>query len=537
MPASPANNLTVAQKAMVIFKSLRDIVVIGDNDFIITDMNAAAEQFFGWKTEEAIGKSITFLVPTHPLEMPNVVVTLMASLADSSSVPVVIQATQDSHATMVVWTILPITLPRIFEFGVHINIHAALTPKMSVMDLNFSNRQVFLRVDFNVPFNKATGGIRDDSRIQGAIPTISKVLDDGGRVIIGSHLGRPKKGPCPELSLERVLPRLQLLLNRKVKFCKDIFDSDDVIKNMVNGDVVLLENLRFWKAESSKVQSERVALAKKLASFTDIYVCEAFGTVHRIAASMTDVPRLLGAGVTGFLVEAEIKAISMVMRDPTPPLVVVVGGAKVSDKINVLASLFRIAQTVIIGGAMAYTFLEAQGYSVGSSKVERVVKSDKGKDINLIDTAKRLVEIAQRYRVQLIFPIDHRCGKDFKDQTPFVTEDANIPDGYMGLDFGPKSVELCKAAVASARTLIWNGPLGVFEFSNFAHGTNAIGEAIERNQDLVSIVGGGETAAAAKKYRDSITHVSTGGGAFLELMEGRALPGLVCLTAQAKPKM
>lgn len=530
-----AENDTRRSRLLKLFKCLRDIVVIGNNDFVIQDMNPPAEKFFGWSCDEVRGKSITFLVPAHPLIMPNVVVTLMATLQSAAQVPVVVEATRDPRATMVVWTMQPIRLPHIFEFGVHMNLNAALTPKLSVSDINFKGCRVFLRVDFNVPFNKATGAIRDDSRMRAAVPTITKILNDGGRVILASHLGRPK-GPNPEFSLKRVLPRLKNLLEQPVSFCEDIFHADETIEAMKNGDVVLLENLRFWKGESSKVKAERVGLATKLASYADVYVCDAFGTVHRIAASMTDVPRILGAGVTGFLINKEIEAISKVVRDPKAPLVAVVGGAKVSDKINVLSSIFRMARTVIIGGAMAYTFLLANNISVGASKVEKVA-NDKGREINLLETARRLIEIAERYHVELIFPVDHRCAKDFKDQEPLITPDANIPEGYMGLDIGPKTEALCRKAVASAHTLIWNGPLGVFEFPNFAHGSHSIGEAIEEHKDLLSIVGGGETAAAAKKFRNSITHVSTGGGAFLELLEGRALPGLICLTARAKAKM
>lgn len=525
-----------ASKLLAVFKSLQDIVVVGDNDFVIQELNPPAEKFFGWSSDQVRGKSITFLIPTHPLIMPNVVMTLTATLQDSSSVPMVIVAERDPYATMVVWTMRAIELPPSFEFGVHMNLNAALTPKLSVTDLNFLNRRTFVRVDFNVPFDNQKGTIRDDSRMRAAVPTLKKVIADGGRLIIASHLGRPKKGPTPELSMKRLLPLLSEFLGQNVTFCEDVFAADEAVKNMKNGDVVLLENLRFWKGESSTIKAERMLLARKLASYADLYVCDAFGTVHRIAASMTDVPRLLGAGITGFLVDKEINSISKVMRDPQLPLVAVVGGGKVSDKINVLASIFRIAQTVIVGGAMAYTFLLAQKFTTGASKVERVAKT-KGREVNLIDTALRLVELAKRYQVDLIFPVDHRCGKGFHDQEPLVTTDANIPDGYMGMDIGPKTAERCKKAIASARTLIWNGPVGVFEFPNFSHGTSAIGEAIAANHHLVSIVGGGETAAATKKYKNSITHVSTGGGAFLELLEGRALPGLICLTARAKAKM
>ncbi|KAG5472560.1 hypothetical protein LSCM1_03964 [Leishmania martiniquensis] len=522
-------------KILMIFKSLRDIVVIGDNDMVITDMNPAAVTFFGWKADDVKGKSITFLVPTHPLDVQDNTVTLMAHLANSADVPVVIQTTRDPHATMVAWTILPIRLPRVYEFGVHINIRAALTPKLSVSDLDFKNRTVFVRVDFNVPFDRETGAIRDDSRIRASVPTIRKIIGDGGRVVIGSHLGRPKE-PNEKQSLKRILPRLQEVLGKGVTFCADAFKAGREVKKMDNGDVLLLENLRFFKGEDSKEAAQRNKLASALASFSDIYVCDAFGTVHRMTASMTGVPRVLGAGVTGFLIEKEIKAISMVMRNPEQPLVAVVGGSKVSDKINILASIFNFAHTVIIGGAMAYTFLEAQGHTVGKSKVERVVR-EKGRDVDLHNTARDLMDLAKARKVRLVLPIDHSCAKEFKDVEPFVTNNADIPAEYMGLDFGPKSIEQARRVVAEARTLIWNGPLGVFEFPHFATGTKAVAESIKDSKQIVSIVGGGETAAAIKDYHDYITHVSTGGGAFLELLEGRALPGLVCLTARAAPKL
>lgn len=522
-------------KILMIFKSLRDIVVIGDNDMVITDMNGPAAKFFGWSVDDVRGKSITFLVPTHPLDVQDNTVTLMARLANSTDVPVVIQTTRDPHATMVAWTVLPINLPRVYEFGVHMNIRAALTPKLSVSDLNFRNRIVFLRVDFNVPFDRETGAIRDDSRIRAAVPTIMKIMNDGGRVVIGSHLGRPK-APNEKQSLRRILPRLQEVLGKDVLFCPDCANAKPEVMKMKNGDVMLLENLRFNKGEDSKQAAERNKLAVALASFSDIFVCDAFGTVHRMTASMTGVPRVLGAGVTGYLIEKEINAISMVMRDPAQPLVAIVGGAKVSDKINVLASIFNFAHTVVIGGAMAYTFLESQGHTVGRSKVERVVR-EKGREVDLHNTARDLLDLAKARKVHIILPVDHSCAKKFGDAEPFVTNNADIPSEYMGLDYGPKTIALAERAVADARTLIWNGPVGVFEFPHFATGTKAIAEAVKANKQLVSIVGGGETAAATAAYREFITHVSTGGGAFLELLEGRALPGLVCLTARATPKL
>ncbi|EPY28605.1 PAS-domain containing phosphoglycerate kinase [Strigomonas culicis] len=522
-------------KILMIFKSMKDLVVVGDADMVVTDMNKPAVEFFGYNIEDVRGKSITFLVPTHPLDVQDNTVTLSARLADGKEIPVVIQTMRDPHATMVAWSILPIKLPTVYEFGVHMNIRAALTPKLSVSDLDFKGRRVFVRVDFNVPFERATGKIRDDSRIRAALPTIRKIITDGGRVIIGSHLGRPKK-PNDKQSMKRVLPRLEELLGNPVVFASDVMGAEAEVNKLTDGQVLLLENLRFFKGEDSKNTTERNRLAIAIASFSDIFVCDAFGTVHRMSASMTSVPRLLGAGVTGFLIEKEIQAISMVMRNPTQPVMAIVGGSKVSDKINVLASIFTFAQTVVVGGAMAYTFLEAMGHSVGNSKVERVMK-EKGREVDLHVTARELINLAAARKVQLILPVDHSCATKFQDEKPFITKSASVPPEYMAMDFGPKSIELVKKAVAEARTLIWNGPLGVFEFPNFATGSNAVGEGIKANPNIMSIVGGGETSAAAANYREYITHVSTGGGAFLELLEGRALPGLVCLTARAAPKL
>ncbi|ESL07851.1 PAS-domain containing phosphoglycerate kinase [Trypanosoma rangeli SC58] len=522
-------------KIDMIFKSLRDIVVIGDNDMVITDMNRPACEFFGWSVGEVQGKSITFLIPKYPLDVEDGTVTLVARLKDSVDISVVVQATRDPHASMVGWTILPIILPRVFDFAVHMNLRAALTPKLSVDDLDFRSRRVFVRVDFNVPFDKATGKIWDDSRVRAAVPTILKIVRDGGRVIVASHLGRPKK-PDARLSLKRVLPRFEEVLGKKVLFCSTLEEAPNMVKDMKNGEVMLLENLRFFPGEDATRTSARNRMALQLAAFSDIYVCDAFGTVHRMTASMTGLPRILGAGVTGYLIDREIKAISMVMHRPTIPVLCIVGGAKVSDKIIVLSSIMNFAQTIIIGGAMAYTFLEAQGHSCGNSKVERSMR-ERGRDLDLHSVARELLDRARAKKVQIILPVDHKCAKTFSNEEPFTTTGADVPNGYMALDFGPKTNEICSKAVAKARTLLWNGPVGVFEFPNFATGTISLAEAIQRNKQLVSIVGGGETAAATTRYRSSITHTSTGGGAFLELLEGKALPGLVCLTAQAEPKL
>jgi len=305
---------------------------------------------------------------------------------------------------------------------------------------------------------------------------------------------------------------------------------------MKAGEVLLLENLRFYKGEDSKDINERHAMAKVLAQYADIFVSDAFGTAHRDTASMTGIPRVMGAGVAGFLMDREVKFLSRIMRNPPQPLLAIVGGSKVSDKIALLGNLFNIAQTVIIGGAMAFTFLEAEGRSVGASKVERVAKG-KGREIDLHQVAKDLMIKARSNNVRIILPVDHACASAFKNDEPVFTTNADVPDELMGLDMGPKTIDLCCKAIAESRTVVWNGPVGVFELPNFAKGSTALGEAIANHKELLSVVGGGETAAATLKFKSKITHTSTGGGATLELLEGKPLPGLVVLTTKTVAKL
>ena len=522
-------------KIATVFQSLRDMVIVGDNDLVITSMNKPACLFFGWTEDEVKGKSISFLLPTHPLDVQDSALTLMARHKNSTEFPVVLQTSRDPQASMVAWTLLPVVLPPVFEFGFHPSFANSIQAKLGVDDINFKNRRVFLRVDFNVPIDKKTGNITDDNRIQATLPTIRKIVHDGGRVIIGSHLGRPKKAD-PLKSLKPIAARLAELVSNKVEFAPNALNAMPQVTKMRNGEILVLENLRFYPGEDAKDMRERLKMAETLASYADIFVCDAFGTAHRDTASMTGVPRLMGAGVAGYLIDKEIRALSRVMRNPSQPVIAVVGGAKVSDKINLLGNLFNLAQTVIIGGAMAFTFLEAEGRSVGNSKVERVAKM-KGKEIDLHSVAKDLLQKARSSNVRILLPVDHSCATAFKDEEPFITKTADIPDGYMGLDIGPKTLELYRKVIQESRTCVWNGPMGVFELPRFSLGSTGVAEAIASTKGMLSIVGGGETAACAQKFKAGITHISTGGGATLELLEGKALPGLVTLTSKAAAKL
>lgn len=522
-------------KISSVFMSLRDIVVIGDNDLVITGMNRPACEFFGWSEDEVRGKSIVFLLPGHPVDVQEGVVTLGAKHKSSNELPVVVQTTRDPQATMVAWTLQPVILPHVFDFSFLPTLHNALQPKLTIDDIECKSRRVFLRVDFNVPIDKKTGNVLDDTRIQASLPTMRKILRDGGRLIIGSHLGRPKK-PDPSKSLKPIALKLEELLGRTVQFAPNALGASAQVAKMKNGEVLLLENLRFYKGEDAKEIRERHQMAEILASYADVFVCDAFGTAHRDTASMTGIPRIMGAGIAGYLIDREVRFISRVMRNPKQPVIAIVGGAKVSDKIALLGNLFGLAQTVIIGGAMAFTFLEAEGRSVGKSRVERVARQ-KGKEIDLLAVSKDLLQRARHNNVRVILPVDHSCATALANEEPFFTQNADIPDGYMGLDLGPKTIELCVKAIQESRTCVWNGPVGVFELANFAKGSTSLAEAIANNKDMLSIVGGGETAAATMAFKSKITHTSTGGGATLELLEGKPLPGLVALTSKVASRL
>ncbi len=390
--------------------------------------------------------------------------------------------------------------------------------KKTVRDIDVRGRKVLLRCDFNVPQDKATGEITSDKRIVAALPTIRYLLEQGAAVIACSHLGKPKGEWKKSLTLAPVAKRLSELLGRDVAFAADVIGEDARAKAaaLKGGEIMLLENLRFHIEE----EKNDPAFAKELASLAEIYVSDAFGTVHRAHASTAGVAAYLPA-VSGFLVAKELEVMGKALDDPKRPFVAVLGGAKVSDKINVINNLLEKADTVIIGGGMAYTFSKAQGGEIGTSLLEE----DK------LDYALEMLQKAKDRGVKLLLPVDTVCAKEFKADAEPVTFDAGkIPADMMGPDIGPKTVELFCAAVKDAGTIVWNGPMGVFEFPAFAVGTKAMAKALAES-GAVTIIGGGDSAAAAEQlgFADRITHISTGGGASLEFLEGKELPGVACL--------
>ena len=390
--------------------------------------------------------------------------------------------------------------------------------KKTVSDMELAGKKVLLRCDFNVPQDKATGEITSDKRIVASLPTIQYLLDHGAAVIACSHLGKPKGEWKESLTLAPVAKRLSELLGKPVIFAKDIVGEDAKAKAaaLQPGEILLLENLRFEKGE----EKNDPEFAKQLASLADVYVSDAFGTVHRAHASTAGVAAYLPA-YAGLLVEKELSVMGKALENPKRPFVAILGGAKVSDKIGVIQNLLDKADTIMIGGGMAYTFLKAMGYSVGDSLLE----ADK------VDFAREMIEQAQKKDVMFLLPVDTAIHTKFENTNEFMTVDVSmIPDGYMGLDIGPQTVELFSAAIRQAGTIVWNGPMGVFEFSAFAAGTEAVAKAVAES-NAITIVGGGDSAAAVEKlgYADRMTHISTGGGASLEFLEGKDLPGVACL--------
>ena len=388
--------------------------------------------------------------------------------------------------------------------------------KMSVKDINVAGKKVLVRCDFNVPLKD--GVITNDKRIVAALPTIKYLKENGAKVILCSHLGRPKGEWLPEFSLAPVAKRLSELLECEVRMSKDVIgeDAKDISATIKEGEVALLENVRYYKEETKNVPE----FAKELASLAEIFVNDAFGTAHRAHASTTGVADYIPA-VCGFLIQKEIDVMGKALDNPVRPFVAVLGGAKVSDKIGVITNLLEKVDTLIVGGAMAYTFLKAEGHNVGISLCEE----DK------LELASELLAKAKEKGVSLLLPVDHIAADKFDENAePVAVEGKDIPDGLMGMDIGPKSVELFKEAVKNAKTVIWNGPMGVFEFKNFAGGTFAVAEAIAET-DCISIIGGGDSVAAVTKlgFADKMTHISTGGGASLEFLEGLELPGIAAL--------
>ena len=390
--------------------------------------------------------------------------------------------------------------------------------KKTVKDVDVHGRKVLLRCDFNVPLDKATGAITSDKRIVAALPTIQYLLDNGAAVIACSHLGKPKGERKIELSLAPVAKRLGELLGKPVIFASDTVGPDAKAKAaaLKSGEIMLLENTRFEAGETKNDP----ALAKEMASMAELYVSDAFGSVHRAHASTVGVADYLPA-VSGFLVAKELEVMGKALDDPKRPFVAVLGGAKVSDKINVIGNLLGKADTIIIGGGMAYTFAKAQGGSIGKSLLE----ADKQ------EFALEMIAKAREKGVKLLLPVDTLAAKEFSaDAQPVVVDAMAIPDDMQGLDIGPKTVELFCGAVKGAGTIVWNGPMGVFEFDAFAGGTRAMAQAMAES-GAVTIVGGGDSAAAVEQlgFADRITHISTGGGASLEFLEGKELPGVACL--------
>ena len=514
--------------------------------------------------------------------------------------------------------------------------------KKSVDDIwPVRNKRVLMRVDFNVPINN--GVITNDYRIRATIPTILKVLSQGGSVVLMSHLGRPKgvnysevkrddewrqhlsknwasekgsgktsffaslpgqekkmilgwsskadvaaklspeggsgksylfstlpekekkdlldrltaenrqenkfphlrqyMGYEEELSLHPVAFRLEEILKERdpnclpVLFAEDPLHADAMVSQLQPGQALLLENLRFYRDESSKNKAQRIGMAKKLASYGDYFVSDAFGTAHRNAASMTGIPEVLGHGTAGYLISREIKAFSKVLGNPATPVVAIVGGAKVSDKILLLENLLTKIDKLIIGGAMAYTFLKAQGFSIGKSFCEagQSFTDRNGEKQDIVSLASSLLEKARSKNIEVYLPLDHVCHSSCEEtDSPVTTEDSNVPDGLMALDIGPRTAEQYASVISSCKTAIWNGPMGVFEISTYEKGTFAIAKAMgdgTKKNNLLSIIGGGDSASAAEKsgHASRMSHVSTGGGASLELLEGKMLPGLAAL--------
>lgn len=390
--------------------------------------------------------------------------------------------------------------------------------KKSVLDADVRGKKVLLRCDFNVPQNKETGAITSDKRIVAALPTIKYLLENGAAVIACSHLGKPKGEWKPKLTLAPVAERLSELLGQKVIFANDIIGDDAKAKAaaLKPGEIMLLENLRFDIRE----EKNGADFAKALADMAEVYVSDAFGTVHRAHASTAGVAAYLPA-YAGLLVEKELTVMGKALDDPKRPFVAVLGGAKVSDKIGVINNLLEKADTVIIGGGMAYTFIKAMGYEIGNSLLE----ADK------LDYALEMIEKAKRNGVSLLLPVDTAVGNEFKaDCDSEIVDIKAMPAGWMGMDIGPKTIELFSDAIKNAGTVVWNGPMGVFEFDAFAKGTKAMAQALA-DSGAITIVGGGDSAAAVEKlgFADKMTHISTGGGASLEFLEGLELPGVACL--------
>ena len=392
--------------------------------------------------------------------------------------------------------------------------------KKTIEDINVNGKKVLVRCDFNVPLQD--GKITDENRLNGALPTIKYLIENGAKVILCSHMGKPKGEPKPELSLAPVAARLSEMLGKEVVFAADDNvvgeNARAAVEKMQNGDVVLLQNTRYRKEETKNEEN----FSKELASLAEVYVNDAFGTAHRAHCSTVGAGEFLEERACGYLIQKELKFLGEAVANPVRPFTAILGGSKVSDKIAVINQLLEKVDNIIIGGGMAYTFLKAQGYEIGTSLCEE----DK------IDYAKEMLEKAKEKGVNFYLQVDSRAADKFAaDAEVVVTEDQNIPAGHMGLDIGPKSEAKFVEVVNNSKTVVWNGPMGVFEFESFAKGTLAIAKAMADLEDATTVIGGGDSAAAVNQlgFGDKMTHVSTGGGASLEFLEGKELPGIVAL--------
>jgi len=386
--------------------------------------------------------------------------------------------------------------------------------KKTIEDIQVKGKRVLVRCDFNVPLKD--GVITDENRLVGALPTIKYLIENGAKVILCSHLGKDASK-----SLAPVAVRLSEMLGKEVVFARDEEvvgeNAKAAVAKMNEGDVVLLENTRCRKEETKNVET----FSKELASLADVFVNDAFGTAHRAHCSTVGVTEFVPVSACGYLIQKELKFLGETVNSPVRPFVAILGGAKVSDKIAVINNLLDKVNTLIIGGGMAYTFLKAQGYEIGTSLVE----------VDRVEYAKEMIDKAAAKGVNLLLPVDNIVADKFSaDATPVVTEDQNIPEGHMGLDIGPKTATIYADAVREAKTVIWNGPMGVFEFENFAKGTVEVAKAMAES-DATTVIGGGDSAAAVNilGFGDKMTHISTGGGASLEFLEGKELPGIVAL--------
>jgi phosphoglycerate kinase len=393
--------------------------------------------------------------------------------------------------------------------------------KLSIRDLDLSGKRVFIRVDFNVPLDGAA--VTDDTRIRETVPTLRLAIDRGARLVLASHLGRPKGKVNPKYSLAPVAARLRDLLGKPVEFAADCVGAEAEAKSaaLKNGGVLLLENVRFHPEE----EANDAAFSKQLAALCDgLFVCDAFGSAHRAHASVVGITQFVGKAAAGLLMEKELAYLGKAISNPERPFVAVLGGAKVSDKIEVVQNLMKLADAMLIGGAMAYTFLKSQGLPIGKSLVE----NDK------LDLARTLLDEARRRNFRLLLPVDHVLAESPDSAATKVTGIASTPEGWMGLDIGPQSIELFSQEISKARTIVWNGPLGMFERPAFSQGTLAIARAVAdaTTKGAISIIGGGDSVAAAEQsgVARQISHISTGGGASLEFLAGEKLPGVEALS-------